>query len=35
MGTASVSVLGRERETPAIWLWNGGAHLDRGAEGLV
>jgi probable phosphoglycerate mutase len=35
MGTASVSVLGRERETPAIWLWNGSAHLDRGAEGGV
>jgi len=27
LGTASVSVLGRERETPAIWLWNGAAHL--------
>jgi probable phosphoglycerate mutase len=32
MGTASVSVLGRERETPVIWLWNGSGHLDRGAE---
>ena len=27
LGTASVSVLGREREAPAIWLWNGAAHL--------
>jgi probable phosphoglycerate mutase len=27
LGTASVSVLGRERESPGIWLWNGAAHL--------
>jgi broad specificity phosphatase PhoE len=32
LGTASVSVLGRERETPAIWLWNGAAHLSAHAE---
>jgi broad specificity phosphatase PhoE len=32
LGTASISVLGRERETPAIWLWNGAAHLSAHAE---
>jgi probable phosphoglycerate mutase len=32
LGTASVSVLGRERETPAVWLWNGAAHLSAHAE---
>jgi broad specificity phosphatase PhoE len=31
LGTASVSVLGREREAPAIWLWNGAAHLSAPA----
>ena len=33
LGTAAVNVLGYERETPAIWLWNGAGHLASGATG--
>lgn len=30
LSTATIGVLGRERETPVIWRWNDGAHLESG-----
>jgi probable phosphoglycerate mutase len=33
MSTASVSVLGWQREDPAVELWNDTAHLDPGPRG--
>jgi probable phosphoglycerate mutase len=34
LSTATLSIVGREREVPAMWLWNGAAHLahDTGAQ---
>jgi broad specificity phosphatase PhoE len=33
LSTATVSVMGWEREVPVFWLWNGAAHLGTGAGG--